>query len=210
MPLSWTPVALSRDVPALVVLPVVAGGVELALWRSASGRLAAWADRCPHRGMRLSHGFVRGEALSCIYHGWSYGAGGNCLRIPAHPDLDPPEAIRVPVHRATEAGGMIWVAVAEGDEIAHPPALAGLTPLRSLTVQAGAEAVRSAAGFAMGPDGVLRGHLAALAVTVLMQPLPDGATVLHVLTEPADTEALIAASRAVDALRRDVESKVAA
>ena len=21
--------------------------------------------------MRLSHGFVRGEALSCIYHGWS-------------------------------------------------------------------------------------------------------------------------------------------
>lgn len=210
MPLSWTPVALSRDVPALVVLPVVVRGVELALWRSASGRLAAWADRCPHRGMRLSHGFVRGEALSCIYHGWSYGAGGNCLRIPAHPDLDPPEAIRVPVHRATEAGGVIWVAVAEGDEIAPPPALAGLTPLRSLTVQAGAEAVRSAAGLAIGADGILRGDLAAVAVAVLMQPLPDGAMVLHVLAEPAETAALIAVSRTLDALRRQVEGQVMA
>lgn len=210
MPLSWTPVALSRDVPALVVLPVVAGGVELALWRAASGRVAAWADRCPHRGMRLSHGFVRGEALSCIYHGWSYGAGGNCLRIPAHPDLEPPEAIRVPVHRATEVGGVIWVAVGESDATDTPPTLAGLEPLRSVRVQAPAEVILSAAGLALGADGIARGHLAALAVAVLLQPLPDGATVLHVLTEPADPEALIAVSRAVDALRRDAESKVAA
>lgn len=208
MPLNWTPVALSCDVPALVVLPVVAQGMELALWRSASGRLAAWADRCPHRGMRLSHGFVRGEALSCIYHGWSYGAGGSCLRIPAHPDLEPPEAIRVPVHRAAEAGGVIWVAA--GDQADGPPALEGLVPLRSVTVNARAEVILSASGLAIVADGIARGHLASIAVAVLMQPLPDGATVLHVLTEPADPAALIAASRAVEALRRAAESKGAA
>ena len=67
---------------------------ELAVWRSASGRIAAWRDRCPHRGMRLSHGFVRGESLNCIYHGWTYGADGACRRIPAHPEVVPPATIR--------------------------------------------------------------------------------------------------------------------
>ena len=94
---SWTPVALSADIPPATVAPGLFGDHDLALWRSASGRIAAWFDRCPHRGMRLSHGFVRGEALSCIYHGWSYGASGGCRHIPAHPNLEPPEAIRVPV-----------------------------------------------------------------------------------------------------------------
>ena len=74
--------------------------------------------------MRLSHGFVRGEALSCIYHGWSYAQSGQCQRIPAHPDLEPPEAIRVPVHHATESGGVVWVALSA--TTAAPPALTGL------------------------------------------------------------------------------------
>jgi nitrite reductase/ring-hydroxylating ferredoxin subunit len=208
MTAAWTPVALTRDVPRLGVMPVCVDGIDVALWRSASGRLAAWADRCPHRGMRLSHGFVRGEALSCIYHGWSYGASGSCLRIPAHPDLEPPEAIRVPVHRATENNGVIWVAL--GDQDNTPPALTGLVPLRSVTVQARAEVIRSASGLAIGADGIARGHLASIAVAVLMQALPEGATVLHVLAEPADPAALIAASRAVEALRRAAESKGAA
>ena len=63
---SWTPVAISADLPAGTVLPVLVPAGKLALWRSQSGRLSASADRCPHRGMSLSHGFVRGEALSSI------------------------------------------------------------------------------------------------------------------------------------------------
>ncbi|MGO7733734.1 Rieske 2Fe-2S domain-containing protein, partial [Rhizobium johnstonii] len=69
----WTPVALSRDFPFGTVMPAWTSAGSIALWRSASVRISASADRCPHRGMRLSHGFVRGEALSCIYHGWIYG-----------------------------------------------------------------------------------------------------------------------------------------
>src|SRR6478609_5295137 len=91
---SWTPVALSADLPAGTVIPARISAGSIALWRSESGRLSPSADRCPHRGMSLSHGFVRGEALSCIYHGWSYAQGGNCIRIPAHPGLTPPETIR--------------------------------------------------------------------------------------------------------------------
>lgn len=202
MTMDWTPVALSRDVPPLVVLPVVAGGHELALWRSASGRLAAWADRCPHRGMRLSHGFVRGEALSCIYHGWSYGAGGNCLRIPAHPDLEPPDTIRVPVHAAVEAGGVIWVA--EAAQAAAPPDFGDMVALRSLTVEAGAGAVAALSGL----DGLelLRGQVDGVAVAVAVQPLAEGRCVLHVLTAAASDRERIAVSRAFEALRRRAEA----
>lgn len=202
MPTLWTPVALSQDVPPLVVMPIVVGGRDLALWRSASGRLAAWADRCPHRGMRLSHGFVRGEALSCIYHGWSYGSGGNCLRIPAHPDLEPPDTIRVPVHAATESGGVVWVA--ESDPGTAPPDLGAVVPLRSMTVEAAAEKVAALSG--LTGKGVLRGTVAGVAAAIAVQPAGAGRCVLHVLTADAEPDARVAVSRQIEGLRRQAEA----
>lgn len=199
----WNPVALSRDVPPLVVMPVVVGGQDLALWRSVSGRLAAWADRCPHRGMRLSHGFVRGEALSCIYHGWSYGSAGTCVRIPAHPDLEPPETIRVPVHAVTEAGGLIWVA--PEDPQVPPPDLGDLVPLRSVTVEAPAAVIAALSGL-QGTE-VLRGALAGLPATLVLHPIPAGRCVVHVLTEAATPAQQLALSREIEALRRLAEAQ---
>ncbi|MBY2989787.1 Rieske 2Fe-2S domain-containing protein, partial [Rhizobium leguminosarum] len=149
----WTPVALSRDLPAGTVIPARTTAGSIALWRSASGRISASADRCPHRGMRLSHGFVRGETLSCIYHGWSYGQAGNCLRIPAHPGLTPPETIRVATHDVEETDNVIWVAV--GAPASKPPRLDDLTPLRSLTAFAGIAAIEAAAGAKTSPDGLV-------------------------------------------------------
>lgn len=199
----WTPVALARDLPRLGVVPVCVDGIDMALWRSASGRVAAWADRCPHRGMRLSHGFVRGEALSCIYHGWSYGSEGQCLRIPAHPDLTPPEAIRVPVFQAMESGGVVWIAREASETV--PPGIEGY-PLRSLTVEAAVD--WPAAGFALS-GGVARGNLSGVAVTILVQPLPQGRLVLHALADSAAPAALVEASRGLEALRRQAEGELA-
>src|SRR3989338_6664161 len=104
----WVAVGLSRDLPAGVAMPALWQGRELAVWRSASGKLSAWNDRCPHRGMRLSHGFVRGETLACIYHGWVYGTSGSCIHIPAHPDLVPPATIKAETFLCVEAGGVVW------------------------------------------------------------------------------------------------------
>lgn len=203
MTAAWTPVALARDLPPLGVMPVCVDGIDMALWRSATGRLAAWADRCPHRGMRLSHGFVRGEALSCIYHGWSYGAEGQCLRIPAHPDLTPPEAIRVPIFQAMEKCGVVWVAPKASDGV--PPDVDG-TPLRSLTVDAAVD--WAAAGFALSGSAA-RGDLSGIAVTILVQPLPHGRYALHALADSTAPAALIEASRGLEALRRQAEGALA-
>ncbi|OHV18969.1 Rieske (2Fe-2S) protein [Rhizobium sp. RMa-01] len=200
----WTPVALSRDLPAATVIPARTASGSIALWRSASGRISASADRCPHRGMRLSHGFVRGEALSCIYHGWSYGQAGNCLRIPAHPGLAPPETIRVATHEVEEAGSVIWVAV--GTPASKPPRLDGLIPLRSLTAFAGTAAIEAAAGAKANPDGLVEIDASTGTLWLLLSVQEEGQTLIHVLLKDnVGPAAAIGASRAAESLRRRAE-----
>lgn len=201
MPTDWTPAALSDDIPVASAAPGQLGPHDLAIWRSASGRIAAWADRCPHRGMRLSHGYVRGERLSCIYHGWGYGEGGQCVRIPAHPELTPPEAIRVPVFRAIEASGVIWVS--EEAPEAPPPEFPGFEAFRSLQVRAAPEALAAALG---GSGAVVEAQLGGASVVALVQPLRGGASGLHLLApEALGAAELDALSAAVEALRRRLE-----
>lgn len=200
---TWVPVALAQDLPAGTVMPARIPAGSIALWRSQSGRVAASADRCPHRGMRLSHGFVRGESLSCIYHGWSYSQTGHCLRIPAHPGLVPPETIRVATQAIEEAGGIVWVA--DGEPGDKPPLLEGYVPLRSLTVRAGRAAL-AAAGATPVADTFVWHAPGATPIRLLPVPQEDGETLIHVLV-PVDCTASerIAASRAAESLRRMAE-----
>jgi phenylpropionate dioxygenase-like ring-hydroxylating dioxygenase large terminal subunit len=126
----WHPVALTDDVadePVAVRLL----GENLVLWRDGAGAVHAWADRCPHRGARLSLGrVVQGEGgvqLECPYHGWRFESGGRCMHVPALPDFTPPATHRATPHAAREAGGLVWVrmeAPAEGEPDASPPVFA--------------------------------------------------------------------------------------
>lgn len=139
----WIPIALGRDIPVGVTRAVIVDGREVVIWRGEDGAAHVWEDRCPHRGMRLSLGFVRGNALNCLYHGWEYGAGSQCLRIPAHPDLTVPPTIRANAYAATETGGMVWMG---SDTALTSPALPELTPVISLAVEAAPEHVLAALG----------------------------------------------------------------
>ncbi|WP_075291586.1 Rieske (2Fe-2S) protein [Pararhizobium arenae] len=199
----WTPVALSADLPVGTVIPARIPAGSIALWRSESGRLSASADRCPHRGMSLSHGFVRGENLSCIYHGWSYARSGQCIRIPAHPGLEPPETIRAKTFTVEEVGGVIWVATDEATTA--PPAFEGLAPLRSMTTTAGIAAIEAAAGAKASAEGLV--VPVGDTLCLLVSTRDDGQTLIHVLvTGAASAEARIGASRAAESLRRAAEA----
>lgn len=192
----WIPVALSADLPAATVIPAPTPSGILALWRSASGKLTALADRCPHRGMRLSYGFVRGEALSCIYHGWSYGLTGQCQRIPAHPELTPPAAIKAESYAVEERNGVIWIAFEQPE--APPPALERFKPLRSITLNADAKSITD--------SGKVQVQLAGINALLLIVRISDSETVAHLMVGAAASEAqCIAASRAVEGWRRACE-----
>jgi phenylpropionate dioxygenase-like ring-hydroxylating dioxygenase large terminal subunit len=108
-------------------------GDDLVLWRDATGAPQAWADRCPHRGTRLSLGRVvtagADARLECPYHGWQFAASGQCVVIPALPEFAPPPAHRACTFEAREAHGLVWVRMLSGDaalpafEAEHDPRL---------------------------------------------------------------------------------------
>ncbi|MCC5975872.1 MAG: Rieske (2Fe-2S) protein [Rubellimicrobium sp.] len=193
--LTWVAVALTPDLPAGVAIPARVGSEDVAVWRAASGAVRIWGDRCPHRGMRLSHGFVRGETLACIYHGWRYGLDGGCAHIPAHPALEPPKTITARVFGCVEAGGVIFGTL---DPEAPPPAAPeGLVPLRSVEIGAAAGVVQ--ARLMPGEAGLMwSGDLA-----LLVQPVGEDTCRAHALIPPGTDPK--AASRALEALRRTCE-----
>ena len=106
----WFPVARSAELAARHVAQAQLLGREIALWRSDSGAVNAWENRCPHRGVRLSIGYNMGNELRCQYHGWRFAAGsGQCTLIPAHPTQKPASGIRVGVYAAVERHHLVWV-----------------------------------------------------------------------------------------------------
>jgi len=199
----WIPVAFAGDVPAGVAAPAIVAGREVVVWRTAGGDVRAFADRCPHRGMRLSFGFVRGETLACLYHGWRWRADATCAAVPAHPDLAPPPSLRADAYVVTEASGLVWIASAPQDT--PPPEIgADARPLASLVCERPAGAARAA----LGARGcVARVMAEALALTVAIQPAGEGTSMLHVLLEEtgADPARAHAALDAAEALRDRLE-----
>jgi phenylpropionate dioxygenase-like ring-hydroxylating dioxygenase large terminal subunit len=79
----WYVIAKSADIAPGALLAVKALSQDLVLWRDAGGRLHCLEDRCPHRGARLSHGWVREGGIACRYHGVTVDADGAIAEVPA-------------------------------------------------------------------------------------------------------------------------------
>jgi phenylpropionate dioxygenase-like ring-hydroxylating dioxygenase large terminal subunit len=142
----WHAVALAGGVETGTSTGTHLFGEEVVVWRDATGAAQAWEDRCPHRGMRLSMGFVRADRIACLYHGWQYGTDGHCLYIPAHPDIKVPPSIVAWRHSCAEALGMLWVHFGStADQPSIPVATDGrqIVPVRSLYVECPAEVLAS-------------------------------------------------------------------
>jgi nitrite reductase/ring-hydroxylating ferredoxin subunit len=112
-------------------MPLILHGEHLVVWRSESGVVGAWSDRCPHRGMRLSYGAVQNDNLICAYHGWTFGSDGHCQKIPAHPGNVPSRAARARIYPSVEMEGYIWVCLGEPASD-RPEKIESLRPVRSL------------------------------------------------------------------------------
>lgn len=219
LPEGWTPVALSRDLPVGTSCGAICAGAEIVIWRDRGGTVRVWEDRCPHRGMKLSFGFVRGDRLACLYHGWSFDGAGICRTIPSHPDLRPPDSIRVAGYAAQEALGMVWAANAG---TAPDPAPGGeVTPLRSLFLEAPcpvAADMLGRAGLVPGAPvtemerqaGWMRVVQDGRRIVAGLQPVDDRRAALHLAVEgeiaPGEAAALVRASAG---LRRAIAAEAA-
>ncbi len=190
----WFPVARVEEAVPRHVMQAQLLGQELAIWRDDEGRINAWENRCPHRGVRLSIGLNDGHTLRCQYHGWRYASGGGqCTYIPAHPDQKPANVIKAKPFGAVEQYGFVWVNLAEDADPADLPSL-GLnawTTLRSVFISAPASAVAEAlrADGTASDDGLV--FTGPGEATLLIQPVTGAETVLHGLVpEVPETERL--------------------
>lgn len=198
--MDWVAVGLCADIPAGTVVPRRVAGTDLAIWCSTAGRYHAWGDRCPHRGMRLSHGFVRGERLACIYHGWHYDGDGACSYIPAHPKLKPPSTICVQDHACRQQDETVWVALEP--TAADIPRIGSRRPVRSMDVTVAAEDVAGQLGHSLSPLIVIGGaHDLALA----LQPSTKNTCMLHAFAGVDQDR--IKVSRHLEQIRAGMEDK---
>ncbi|CAF0820213.1 unnamed protein product [Rotaria sordida] len=111
--LYWYPVAFSHEIPCGSSRPFgfYLLNEPLCLYRTNDGQIVCVLDVCPHRSAPLSLGKITKEGnLECIYHGWQYGANGQCVYIPSVSKKSNTASLicarTVPVH---EQYGFIWV-----------------------------------------------------------------------------------------------------
>lgn len=201
----WFPVDLSQHVPEGQVVQSMLLGQELALWRPLGGSVQAWENRCPHRSVRLTLGFVVDDQLVCRYHGWRYGRDGRCTGVPSTPALAPPPAACVRTYMCRESDGVVWASLALAPR-AYPPRVPGLAACRSFTLDIAPEAVAGMleiSGFAPGGSPVVLREACGQpeAATVLLQPMDARTTGIHLFVPDAlATARRIAAARRIKAL----------
>jgi 5,5'-dehydrodivanillate O-demethylase len=81
--LFWQPVYRSKDLPRAHAKPIRIMGEDFTLYRGEGGTPHVVAFRCAHRGTQLSAGWVEGDFIRCVYHGWKYDGSGQCVEQPA-------------------------------------------------------------------------------------------------------------------------------
>jgi nitrite reductase (NADH) small subunit len=66
----WVEIGKVDDVPFRGSRLVATTQGDIAIFKSAEGRIFALWDKCPHKGGPLSQGIVHGEHVTCPLHNW--------------------------------------------------------------------------------------------------------------------------------------------
>jgi 5,5'-dehydrodivanillate O-demethylase len=79
----WLAIDRGVDLKPGEVKPIRIMSEDYALYRGADGRAQVIEYRCPHRGAQMHLGWVEGNDIRCVYHGWKFDCTGQCLEQPA-------------------------------------------------------------------------------------------------------------------------------
>lgn len=82
-------------------------GRPVLLYRKEDGAPVAMEDRCPHRFIKLSKGFLVGDTVQCGYHGMEFAPDGTCLHVPGQKNI--PRNADVPAFPVAEKWRFVWI-----------------------------------------------------------------------------------------------------
>jgi 5,5'-dehydrodivanillate O-demethylase len=103
----WHAIHRSEDLPAGVAKPIRIMSENYALYRGASGRAQVIDARCPHRHAPMHLGWVEGDDIRCVYHGWKYDCSGQCIEQPAE-EAGFARKVRIGTYPTQEYLGLIF------------------------------------------------------------------------------------------------------
>jgi len=111
----WRRVLAAADLKAGSLTKVAVEGKEVLLARLEDGTVAAACPVCPHRGEDLSGGLVYLGAIDCPWHHYLYDLRTGDNRYPRNvfPADKAVGLAPLPLYRAKEEDGWIWVALPE-------------------------------------------------------------------------------------------------
>ena len=132
-PAYWYPVEWDRALAKGQVREVTFWGQSFALYRGEDGEAHVLENRCAHRQVKLSSGWVDGCRLKCVYHGWTYDPDGRLAAIPHELFGKPFPSASVRSYPVKERYGILWAffgdpALAASRPIPHIPELEGEAP----------------------------------------------------------------------------------
>jgi 5,5'-dehydrodivanillate O-demethylase len=110
----WQPITASENIKPGTAIPVKILSEDLTVYRGESGKPYVVAHRCPHRGTVLHAGWIEGDNIRCMYHGWKFSGSGQCLEQPAEDGSSFAEKIKILSYPALDYGGLIFVYMGEG------------------------------------------------------------------------------------------------
>lgn len=116
----WLAVHRGEDLAAGHARPIRIMSEDYTLYRSEAGKAQILEYRCPHRGAPLHLGWVEGDALRCLYHGWKFDCSGQCIEMPAE-DPGYPRKVKARSYPTREHMGLVFAYFGEGEPPSFPP-----------------------------------------------------------------------------------------
>lgn len=92
-------------------------GEDLVIFQTKEGKVGVLENRCCHRNVHLSLGYVQGESIKCGYHGWEYNCEGKCVLIPSLGSEERiPPAAKVKKYPTVLRYNSVWVWIGEAEK----------------------------------------------------------------------------------------------
>jgi phenylpropionate dioxygenase-like ring-hydroxylating dioxygenase large terminal subunit len=92
-------------------------GESILFFRNADGNAVALENRCCHRNVPLSLGYLKNDRVVCGYHGWQYNDSGKCIHIPSQLDETKiPKTAQIKTYPLQEFNRWLWVFIGDPDK----------------------------------------------------------------------------------------------
>jgi 5,5'-dehydrodivanillate O-demethylase oxygenase subunit len=116
----WMPVMRAEDLPSGEARPIRVMSEDFAIYRGEEGQAQIIDYRCPHRGAMMHLGWVEGNDIRCVYHGWKFDCTGQCNEQPAE-EAGFARKVRIGAYPTREFMGLVFGFFGEGAAPAFPP-----------------------------------------------------------------------------------------